>query len=807
MTAEDSRLTPEQRRKAEELFASLDGLPADSRAEALSDSGCEEAVRDAVQRRLSAFDATLAEDAAEPGPSETAPLPEGGGAGDRRIGSYTIRRLIGTGGMGQVFEAMQDQPRRAVALKLMRSAIASESARRRFEYEVQILGRLRHPNIAQIYDAGVWAEDGQESPYFAMEYVPGRPIDDHVREHGLDLEQRLELFLEVCDAISHGHERGIIHRDLKPGNILVDAGGHAKVIDFGVARATDGDLRATEAQTEVGQLIGTIQYMSPEQCAADPAGIDIRSDVYALGVVLFELIADRLPYDLGEGGLPEAIRVIREDRPTRLSTLNESVPRDVEVIVGKALEKEPSRRYRSAGELADDIRRFLDDEAIVARPPSLSEHVRRYARKHRAIASAVVFVSVVLVVSVVAIIYFAVEADRQRDLADREARAAEVARAEAVEEADRANANFLRLRRVFGSLFGDLQLSVRNLRGGDEARSLMVEMGREQIRQLESAGTPEERAALRPELARSHEALGDLLGGERTANLGRPEEAVAEYRRAIELWRAIGLEADRTEEVVVSLARVLRKESDLHRRSDPERARELLDEARPMVLRAIELDPDNERLLRQHYLAVEALGNLLCEDPEDVASVASGLLHYLEHRDLALRLATARPDDLRYQRDHALALRKIGWARSRLDQLVEAEESLLASLAILERNVEREPDSIRHRRDVGWGNWYLGEVLVLRGRVDLATGRLLRCAELLVLACSLQPGSADYRGDVGDVLPVIHAMLIDLDRSPAAGEMIRSALLVLQPVGEADPDNLALDDLMVRLRELLPAGS
>ena len=807
MSSNEDKLSPEQRQQAEKLFQELDDLPQDSRQEALTHIDCDDAVRDVVHRRLSSSNITMLSDdqlledqmgmeqtvTNVRSPSQYTPI--------KKIGNYAIRRLIGAGGMGQVYEAVQEHPRRSVALKVMRSAIASEAGRRRFEYEVQILGRLRHPNIAQIYDADVWMDGGQESPYFVMEYVSGKPIDEHIKDANVDLKGRLILFLEVCDAVSHGHERGIIHRDLKPGNILVDANGTAKVIDFGVARATDSDLRSTEMQTAVGQLIGTLQYMSPEQCAADPNDIDIRSDVYALGVVLFELLSDRLPYDLGGGGIPEAVRVIRESAPTRLTTLNESIPRDIEVIIGKTLEKDRARRYRSAGELGDDIRRFLEDEAIMARPPSLTEHIRRYARKHRALASAVVFAALTLVLSVAAIIYFALETSKQRDIAERNAVTARAAETEAVLEAERANRNFASLRSVFGEFFGDLQLSVRNLEGGDVARELMVQMGRDHIEQLQLVAHGEEQVLLMPEIARSHEALGDILGGERTANMGLPEEALAEFKAAEDVWRELGRKSPDVN-ITVDLSRVLRKQSDLLRVSDPERSKALLDEARPMILRAIEEDPGHAPLLRQHYLALEALGNLLCEDEGNDADIARALVLFLEHRDLARQLASAFPDDLRYQRDLGLALRKIGWSRSHLGQWSESELALRKSLGHFESNARIDPKNIRHDRDIGWACWYLGDVLVLQEKHVEGSEVLVRCVSFLVRACSRQPRSADYRADVRDVFPVVHATLVDIGRMDRAKVMLNEVLLELQPVVEFEGDNLALMKLVDDIRNI-----
>jgi non-specific serine/threonine protein kinase/serine/threonine-protein kinase len=318
--------------------------------------------------------------------------------------------------MGAVYEAQQKQPRRLVALKLIRSGIASPSALKRFEYEAQLLARLRHPGIAQVYEAGTHDDGTGPVPFFAMEYVArALPITEYVSSNQLTTRQRLELFIQVCDAVHHGHQKGIIHRDLKPSNILVDSTAQPKVIDFGVARSTDSDLGTATLLTSVGQLVGTPQYMSPEQCQADPQDIDTRSDVYALGIVLYEMLCGKLPYDVSRAPIHEAARMIQEQPPVRPSTLSKSLRGDLETIVLKALEKDRRRRYQSAADLALDLQRYLKNEPILARPTSAIYQLRKFAQRNRAMVTGVAGIIVALAAGVVVstLLFFRSEASRE----------------------------------------------------------------------------------------------------------------------------------------------------------------------------------------------------------------------------------------------------------------------------------------------------------------------------------------------------------------------------------------------------------
>ncbi len=337
-----------------------------------------------------------------------------------RIGRYRIVRLLGEGGMGAVYEAEQDQPRRSIALKVIRSAWASPQLLRRFEQESQTLGRLHHPGIAQIYEAGTADTPFGPEPYFAMEIIHGKPLIEYANAEKLNTRQRLALMIEICDAVQHAHQRGIIHRDLKPGNILVDTNGQPKILDFGLARVMDSDTEQMTRQTDIGQLLGTLPYMSPEQVLADPTAIDTRSDVYALGVILYELLTNKLPYALSQH-LHEAVQTIQLVDPAPLSSVSRMYRGDIETIVGKALEKDKARRYGSAAELADDIRRYLEDRPITAKPASASYQLKKFARRHKILVIGVPALFLVLVAGIVASTWEAVRARRAEARAQTEA--------------------------------------------------------------------------------------------------------------------------------------------------------------------------------------------------------------------------------------------------------------------------------------------------------------------------------------------------------------------------------------------------
>src|SRR5262245_4381709 len=359
-----------------------------------------------------------------------------------RVGPYKLLQQIGEGGMGVVYMAEQEEPvRRKVALKIIKPGMDSKQVVARFEAERQALAMMDHTNIARVFDAGT-TDSGR--PYFVMELVHGVPITTYCDANKLTPRERLELFVPICQAIQHAHQKGIIHRDVKPSNILVtmyDDKPVPKVIDFGVAKAIEQRLTEKTLFTQYGTLVGTFEYMSPEQAEMNAFGVDTRSDIYALGVLLYELLTGTTPLErtrVREAALGEVVRLIKEDEPprpsVRLSTsetranvaaarqtdpraLSKLVRGELDWVVMRCLEKDRSRRYDTASALARDVERYLKDEPVEARPPTVGYRFRKLARRNKVALTTAALVAAALVLGTAVSLWQAVRAGAERDRA------------------------------------------------------------------------------------------------------------------------------------------------------------------------------------------------------------------------------------------------------------------------------------------------------------------------------------------------------------------------------------------------------
>ena len=661
-------------------------------------------------------------------------------------GRYALVEVIGEGGMGSVYLARQSEPvKRQVALKLIKAGMDSAAVLRRFEAERQALALMDHPNIARIYDGGLTPSG---HPFFVMELVPGVPMTRFCDERRLDIRARLELFVAVCQAVQHAHQKGIIHRDLKPGNVLVtevDGRPTPKVIDFGVAKATEQKL--TDASiADVGLIVGTPAYMSPEQAGPFTSDVDTRTDVYALGVILYELLTGTPPFDarhFKQGAILEMLRMVREDEPPRPSTklsasdalpniaanrsiepakLTRSLRGDLDWLVMKALEKDRARRYDTAIGFARDIQRYLADEVVEARPPSAAYRLIKFLRRNKASVTAAGLILLAVLGGMVGTSVGLVRARAAETLAKErladvstERDAKEVARKDAV-----AVTNFLET--VFRS--PDPQRDGRTITVAETLDAAAKQMDSDLTAQ------PAERARLRAVLGRTYRALG------------LPRQAIPLEESVLDYYRgAVGLEdprtlgamddlgqsyinADRRDEALKLADEVVRLRRKV---SGPEHGDTILgmirlaaakmivgrvDEAIPLQLEAIALSRKVNG--PEHADTLSALSNLAqfysaagrreeaLKLQQEVLTLRRKVLgpEHLDTLGVMHNLAGSYADAGR--RDEALKLREEVLAQFRKRLGSEHHDTLLAQqfLATSYDEVGRQPDALKIREEV-----------------------------------------------------------------------------------------------------------
>ena len=605
-----------------------------------------------------------------------------------RVPGFVIERELGRGGMGIVVLAQQERPRRAVALKFLRLDSLGPSELKRFEREAEILGRLRHPGIAHVYGVGLAESEQGELPWIAMEYVRGEPLHEHVAGRAPDLRDLIELFTNLCDAVEHAHQAGVVHRDLKPSNVLVDDQGQVRILDFGVARLVRDVPAEGALRTRTGQVVGTLAYASPEQACGDVNQISARSDVYALGVMLHELLTGELPYRVDESRIFEAVQTICDEEPRRLRKARRDAPEDLEIILLKALEKEPGRRYADAGELAADLRRYLAEQPIAARPPTALYQVRKFVRRNRALTLSASSVILALLVTV-GVLLVSRRNDRlqfQRTRSMLELMAHEVFRLvpelgfgqehrDTLEALDARLAEELalapgdavlrgfRARSLYelGSL--DLVASDHALAGRrfEEARMLREELVREDPADLESS----------THLSQIYARLGEVARERQD-----PEGQRAWFERAFELDQELVREHPEDGELIEDLGWSLERMADLaHRRGDGTERTRLVKWRLDDAMRLVDESTTNWKFLYNAAQAHLQFASLL-----DHAGQPGAEVHKRAVYDLARRLHQLQPRRAVFQ--HLWGSANGTWARFLVLSGREEEATPYAEVAL-----------------------------------------------------------------------------------------------------------------------------
>jgi serine/threonine protein kinase/tetratricopeptide (TPR) repeat protein len=737
------------------------------------------------------------------------------------IGPYKLLEKIGEGGMGTVWMAQQTEPvKRLVAVKLIKAGMDSKQVIARFEAERQALALMDHPNIAKVLDAGTVGQVSKPAdvddrigilshigrPYFVMDLVKGAPITKYCDGHQLTPRQRLELFLPVCQAVQHAHQKGIIHRDLKPSNVLValyDGKPVPKVIDFGVAKAAGQPLTDKTLVTGFGALVGTLEYMSPEQAEVNQLDIDTRSDIYSLGVLLYELLAGSPPFtkkDLEKAGMLEMLRVIREDEPskpsTKLSTaeglptlaanrgtepakLTKLVRGELDWIVMKALEKDRNRRYETANGFAMDVQRYLADEAVQAGPPSARYRFRKFVRRNKGPVLATSLVFVALVGGVIGTSWGLVRADHARQGEEEQRLAAEASAGRAVKAQERAEQGFDKAK----------ESVEQYLRAVTEDPDLKHKYDLHALRKrLLQAAVPfyqwftEQKpgdAALEAERSRAYHRLARVR-----TELGETEAALKDYERMQAIVARLAADfpgvPEYRRELAMSHTNLGALLADLGQRPAAEQAyRRTLDLFEKLVADFPTVAEYRRGLAMSH----NNLGILL----KDLGQRPAAEQAYRRALELFEKLVADFPTVAEYRRGLAMSHNNLGMLLKDLGQRPAAEQAHRRAVELAEKLVADFPAVPEYRRDLAKGHNGLGNLLADLGRLAAAEQAYRRALEIQEKLAAEFPTVPEYRRDLANSHNNLGIVLKDPGQRPAAERAYRRALEIQEKLAADFP--------------------
>ena len=815
---------PEDRwRRLNDVFAAACAQPPGARAALLAEAcGDDLEMRREVESLLASHDAAggfLSGPALGP-----AAPPDFEG---RRIGPYRLLAVAGEGGMGLVYRAIRDDDtfRKTVALKLVRGGATPEH-QRRLATERQILARLQHPNIATLLDGGT-SDEGQ--PYLAMEYVEGEPIDDYCNRRGLAVAGRLALFRSVCAAVHYAHQNLVVHRDLKPSNILVTPEGQVKLLDFGIAKLLAADVDLDEAPTATLLPLLTPAFASPEQLRGQ--AVTTASDVYSLGVVLYELLTGALPHAVGGHSFAEALHAVCETEPLPPSAaarapMRTTTPRvspaelrgDLDTIVMRALRKEPERRYASAHELAEDIRRHLEGLPVLARADTVRYRAGKFVRRHRFGVAATALVTLTLLGGIVA-------TARQGRIA--------------VAERARAERRFADVRKLANSFVFEFHDAIRDLPGSTPARQLVVKKGLEYLDSLaqEAGADP----VLQLELARAYEKVGDVQGSPLGANMGDPAGAITSYRKEVAIrealqaarpgdresaralasaYRRLGLLEDETGQTQAGVANVRRAQQLAERLvaedAADHRTRRILASAHDatglLALKTgdqaaaerhqreavaiweaeVQAAPEDGDALRGLHLTHGALGRTL----RITGRIPESADHYQRARAVAERRLRLAPNDPVARRAQSTGNGNLAVALYKQGDHERATRHMATSLALDEEVLRSDPKNSQAQRDVGWDLSFLAELASVRGKLNDALEYQKRALAVDQARADASPDSFQAQKDLAENLSGLSDLLSRMGRFDAAVEASRRSLAQFEKLQKANPGQTRLRQLM-----------